>query len=80
MTTSISLQLADTGTYIVCYRYPERTPILAVNIGHTSFSLTLDADQRVTDGHLQAARDLVDAALVFQAEVERIACGAEVVS
>lgn len=79
MTTSIGVQLADTGTHITCYRYPERTPILTINAEHTSFSLTLDADDHVTDGHLQAARDLVDAALAFQAEVERIACGAEAV-
>lgn len=73
--TSIGVTLGA-DTYVTCHVYTDRTPILHISRGGTILTLSLDHDRIPSDEDLKAVRDLIDAVLVFGAEVERHACGA----
>lgn len=56
---------------ITCHSYPDRTPILSLNVGTFSFMVSA-ADQAVTADHMEFAWALVEAANDYLNELERL--------
>jgi hypothetical protein len=54
-----------------CFTYVARSPILSINAGSTSVSLSLAGDE-INDDAVSFARSLVDQARLFAAEIERL--------
>ena len=58
-------------TWVTCYRYPEKTPILHVSAGQSALSVSV-VGREATDAALEFARALLREAQAFAAEVERL--------
>jgi hypothetical protein len=54
-----------------CSTYPDQVPILTIDAGDTTWSIT-PTGRDATDEALQFARELVRKALQFAAEIERV--------
>ncbi len=62
---------AGNDTWVTCYRYPEKTPILHVSAGQSALSVSV-VGREATDAALEFARALLREAQAFAAEVERL--------
>lgn len=59
------------GFTVRCSAYPDQVPILCIDAGNTSWSVT-PTGKDATDDALRFARELVSKAQHFAAEVERL--------
>jgi hypothetical protein len=58
-------------TWVTCHRYPEQTPILVIDAGTTSLSISVKG-RDATESAVKFARELAQQAQAFAAEVERL--------
>jgi hypothetical protein len=59
------------GTWVTCYRYPDKTPILSIQAGASEFSISIK-DRNADEAAVEFARALVRNVQSFAAEVERL--------
>ncbi|GAA3738364.1 hypothetical protein HDA32_005316 [Spinactinospora alkalitolerans] len=68
----LRLHLGD-GAWVLCHRYPTSKPILYVQAGGVSLTLSPNGhDTPVTTADVAFARDLVAAAQTYLSELERL--------
>jgi hypothetical protein len=61
-------------TWVACYRYPDKTPILSIQAGASEFSISIK-DRNADEAAVEFARALVRNVQSFAAEVERLHAG-----
>jgi hypothetical protein len=73
--TKVASYLHVTGsTYIGCFTYEDRAPILAIKDAHVEVTVTVpDPDRQVTGDDLAMGRVLAEAAARYVAELEQLA-------
>jgi hypothetical protein len=70
--TAVDSSFRLTGrTYIDCYTYDDRPPILAVTDAHVSVSVTVPDSSQVTEEDVTCARLLAETVALYVAELER---------
>ena len=76
--SSFSLYVsADSGAdaWVVCHRYPSKTPILAIDAGKSSVTISIKG-RDATESAVEFARSLARQAQAFADEMERLHAGA----
>jgi hypothetical protein len=58
-------------TWVTCYQYPDKTPILSIQAGASEFSISIK-DRNADEAAVEFARTLVRNVQSFAAEVERL--------
>lgn len=62
---------ASADTWVTCHRYPEQTPILVIDAGTTSLSISVKG-RDASESAVEFARSLALHAQEFAADVERL--------
>jgi hypothetical protein len=69
--SSVSVRAGE-GARVCCHRYPSEAPILSLDAGEASLSITVGGRNEVTAWAVEFARQIVREAERFAAECERM--------